>query len=355
MQDNAFALSRRRALFASGLTACASMLPAAAHASHHFESAASRSNPRIALTDFYVFKAEEGNRTVFLLDVNFAPKAGEDLLDRAAAYNIHCATGDDLKAGFTWTFAYDGAQLACHQLGEANGALGAKGRKLGPVTEGKATELPGGIRAWVGRAKDPFFGNSPALGAFRAQLAQGKYDPKVWEKASGKNIFLGRTCGVLVLEVPNTLLGRQISAFTTVAVNEAGKWRQVQYMAKCLMAHVMLFEDEALKAAFDASRPDTQSQFVNFFSARIARSAHFAQSRPDPFAYGDETAGRLLPDVLPYEVGSDAAYTPARFNGRKLSDDAMSTTLSLLIGQPVDQHLEDLRNYTSKFPYVIPV
>jgi len=354
MQNNVFGLNRRRALIASGAAACATLLPAAAHASHHFEAAAGRNNPKIALTDFYVFKAAEGDRTVFLLDVNFAPKAGEDLLDRGAVYNIHCATSDDLKSGMTWTFAYDGPELTCHQLDEANGALGAKGRKLGAVAEGKPTELPDGIRAWVGRVKDPFFGNSPALGAFRAQLAQGKYDPSVWEKASGKNIFLGRTCGVLVLEIPNKMLGRQISAFTTVAVNQAGQWNQVQYMAKSLMSHVMLFEDEALKTAFDASRPDTQTQFINFFSARIARSAHFAKSRPDPFAYGDETAKRLLPDVVPYTVGSEAAYTAERFNGRKLSDDAMSTTLSLLIGTPIDQHLKDLHNYTDKFPYVIP-
>ncbi|MFC5607361.1 hypothetical protein ACFPRE_11175 [Variovorax soli] len=346
--------SRRRVLLASGLTACASLVPRFAVASHHFEVAAVRSNPKLGLTDLYVFNAPGNASTVFILDANFLPKPGEDLLDRAAVYNIHCATDDSFKAGLTWNFVNQGDHIACLQMDEANGAVGAKGRELGRLTPGKEAKLPGGIRAWVGRAKDPFFGNSPGLGAFRAQLAQGKYDPEVWAKASGTNIFLGRTCCPLVLEVPNAMLGKKVSAFGTVAVKDGSGWKQVQYMGKPLMAHSMLFEDEDLKAAFDASRPDKQKEFHNFFSARIARSAHFAASRPDPFAYGDEMASRLLPDVIRYEVGTEAAFVAANPNGRKLSDDGMSTSLTWLIGKPTSQHLKDPVNYTGTFPFVIP-
>ena len=346
-------LSRRRALALSGLAAGAAVLPSLARASHHFEVAAVRSNPKLGLTDLYVFNAPDGKHTVFVLNANFSPKTGEPLLDASALYNIHCATSDDFKSGMTWAFASSGDRISCYQLDGANGALGAKGRKLGDVTVGKKAQLPNGIKAWVGRIKDPFFGNSPGLHVYRAQLAEGKYDPQVWEKASGKNIFLDRTCGSLVLEVPNAMLGGKINAFSTVAVQKGSGWQQVQYMAKPLMAHTMLFEDEPLKAAFDASRPDTQKEFFNFFSARIARSAHFAGGRDDAFAYADATAKRLLPDVMPYEVGTQAAFTVDRINGRKFSDDGMSVVLSLLIGKTIDQHAKDLHNYQAAFPYVV--
>ena len=346
--------SRRRALVASGLTACASILPGVGRASHHFEAAAVRSNPKLGLTDLYVFKAPDADKTVFILDANFLPKPGEDLLERSALYNIHCATDDAFKSGWTWSFAYDGKRVSLRQLDQANGPVGAQGREQARLVLGKSATLANGMRAWVGLAKDPFFGNSPGLGVFRSELGQGKYDPEVWAKASGNNIFAARNCCAFVLEVPNAMLGRHINVFSTVAVQGSGGWRQVQYMAKVLMAHSMLFEDEALKAAFDASRPDNQKEFVKLFSARIARASHFAGSRPDPFAYGDEMARRLLPDVMPYEVGTEAGYRPERVNGRKLSDDAMSTTLTWLVGQPTDQRIKDPSNYTGDFPFVVP-
>lgn len=354
MHDQVLPPSRRRLLLASGLTACASLLPGQANASHHFESAAVRANPKLGLTDLYVFDAPGADRTVFILDVNFAPRPGEAFLDGAALYSIHCASDDKFVAGRTWSFSQVDGGVACHQGDEANGALGAKGPALGTVPLGKATKLPGGIRVWAGVAKDPFFGNSPGIGAFRAQLAQGKYDPEVWAKAAGTNIFSGRSCGVLVLEMPNALLGKRIGVFSTVAVQQDGSWRQVQYMAKALISHSMLFEDEALKAAFNASRPDTQEAFVSFFAARIARAAHFAGSRKDAFAYGDRTARRLLPDVVAYEVGTKASLRPERVNGRRLGDDAMTTTLTWLIGQPTDQKVKDPGNHTAVFPFVVP-
>lgn len=353
MHHQVLQLSRRRVLLASGLTAGASLVPGLASASHHFEVAAVRSNPKLGLTDLYVFGAPEGDRTVFILNANFLPKRGEDLLDRSALYNIHCATDDAYKAGKTWSFSFDGKHVHCHQLDEANGAVGAKGRELGHFALGKSKELHGGIRVWAGEVKDPFFGNSPGLHAFRVQLAQGKFDPDVWTKSSGKSIFEGRTCCALVLEVPNAMLGKSINVFSTAAVKQKGNWSQVQYMAKALIAHSMLFEDEPLKAAFDASRPDTQKEFVSFFSARIARASHFAASRPDPFAYGDETAKRLLPDVIAYQVGTEAAYTAERVNGRKLSDDAMSVTMTWLVGKPTNQQVKDPVNYTAAFPFIV--
>lgn len=355
MHDQVLSSSRRRSLMASGLAACAAAVSGTAHASHHFELAAARSNPKIGLTDMYVFNAPEGDRTVFILNANFLPQPGGDLLDRSGLYNIHCAVDDSFKAGVTWTFGYDGRHVRFGQLDEANGAVGKKGKELAKLTLGKEAKLPNGIRVWVGKAKDPFFGNSPGIGAFRAQSKEGKYDPDVWVKASGKNIFAGRECCIFVLEVPNALLSKKINVFSTVALNSHGSWHQVQYMANVLIAHSMLFEDEVLKAGYDASRPDTQKDFGNIFSARIARSAHLAGSRPDPFAYGDEMAKRLLPDVMPYEVGTPAAYLVDKVNGRKLSDDAMTTTITWLIGKPTNQGVKDPVNYTSAFPYIMPV
>lgn len=140
----------------------------------------------------------------------------------------------------------------------------------------------------------------------------------------------------------------------TTALKENGKWSQVQYSANPLLSHVMYFEDEAVRVEHDRSRPNTQSVLKNFVSASTARASGIAQTQAQPFAYGDKVADALIPDVLNYEVGSKAGYSADVRNGRYLDDDAMSAMLTLLIGKPTDQAIDNPKLYTDQFPYVIP-
>ena len=67
-------------------------------------------------------------------------------------------------------------------------------------------------------------------------------------------------------------------------------------------------------------------------------------------------ARELLPDVLPYVVGTPAIYGFATCNGRTMADNAPEAMLSFVSGTAVPSGLKpsvakNLRN--DKFPYVV--
>lgn len=336
------------------VVACAAASLQPAGASHHFETAVVRKTAAYNQLDNYVFESARPGYTVFVMSVNAAPKAGPDGVFAAnALYNIHVANDAQFKSGHTFSLAFadDGFKLFASD--QPNGAVGAVGEQVAAGAVGQTVDAADGIRVWTGTAKDPFFGNSPGLGLFRARLNSGVYDGDAWTAAKGANIFSGRLSSVIVVEVPNRLLGGDIQVFMTTAVKTGEQWEQVQYSANPLFSHAMLFESETLKAQHDHSRPDTDAEMKNYVAARVARAAGLGKTQADPFAYGDKVASLLVPDVLSYKVGSKAEYTAAVRNGRAIKDDAMSAMLSLWCGTTVDQALADPGLHTAAFPYVI--
>jgi len=333
---------------------CAATLQQAA-ASHHFETAAVRKTSAYNQLDNYVFESSRPGYTVFVMSVNAAPKAGPDgLFASNALYNIHVSNDAQFKSGHTFSLAFAGDDFKLFASDQPNGAVGASGEQVAAGGIGKAVDAANGIRVWAGTAKDPFYGNSPGLGLFRAKLNSGVYDGSAWTAAHGANIFSGRLSSVIVLEVPNQLLGGDIQVFMTTAVKTGEQWEQVQYSANPLFSHAMLFESETLKSQHDHSRPDSDAEMKNYVAARVARASGLGKNQADPFAYGDKVANLLVPDVLSYKVGSQAEYSAAVRNGRAIKDDAMSAMLSLWCGTPVDQALADPGLHTAEFPYVIP-
>ncbi len=349
----------RRLLLASSATAIVGGLLATngAFASNHFETKLVRDLPDLSINDMYVFPNPKKDHIVVIIDVNFLPSPeGKTIYHNDALYNIHISKNDAYDAGMTLSFVFNGPTGKAFLLDRPNGDVGEKGSEIGSLNIGTAVTFDNGIRVWTGVAKDPFFGNSPGLGVFRAQQAQGKYDRDVWGKASGKNIFTGRHTAPIVVEIPNVLLGGdEVRIFSTSAYQKDGHWEQSQYTGLPLVAHMALFESELLKAAYARSRPTTQEEFRNIIAARIARSAAFAGTQKDPFIYADMTAKRLVPNVQRYKPGSDAIFTAETLNGRPLDADAMSVMLTLLIGEVTDQKIQNPRLFRDSFPYIIPI
>lgn len=327
-----------------------------AFASHHFESASAIKVPSLNQLDNYVFQSARPDATAFVMTLNPAPKATPGgIFNTSALYNIHIAQDDRFTQGFTYSLQFDDKDnFTVYEAAEPNAAPGTKGKMIGKGSINKMLKLDNGVQIWAGVAKDPFFGNSPALHVFRKDLAEGKYDPNVWKNSQGKNIFADRRCAAIVLDIPDKSLGKKISVFMTTDAENNNQWQQVQYSAIPLFAHSMLFENEALKHEHDTSRPDRDNAMKNFVSARTTRASAVAHSQKDPVAYGDKIANMLVPDVITYNVGTPAKFAADGINGRKMSDDAMSVMLSLLIGQPTDQVIADKKIYSSAFPYVIP-
>ena len=60
----------------------------------------------------------------------------------------------------------------------------------------------------------------------------------------------------------------------------------------------------------------------------------------------------FVPDTLPYELGTSAAFAVASFNGRALGDDAMDVMLTLATNTPIVDGLAPDRGRIRKdFPY----
>lgn len=328
-----------------------------AMASHHFETALVRKEKSLNQLDNYVFQSDRPNHTVLMMSVNSVPKAGPggDFAPNAL-YNIHVSDDESFETGDTFSFAFDGnGGFELYQLNEPNAKPGVKGEKIGAGKVGETVQLDNGIKIWTGVIKDPFYGNSPSLGSMRAQLNDGTpYDPAIWGQAGGKSIFVGRKQSTMVLDVPDAMLGKQIRVFMTTAIKDGDGWEQIQFSANPLMSHLMLYENEALKSAYDKTRPSNSGSFKNIMASRIARAAELANSRAEPIRYGNEIADLLMPDVLTYTPGTKATFSAEMRNGRPLADDAMSVMLTLMVGKPVDQKIPNPELYKPSFPYIIP-
>jgi hypothetical protein len=75
----------------------------------------------------------------------------------------------------------------------------------------------------------------------------------------------------------------------------------------------------------------------------------------DPRAYAETVAHRMLPNILPYRVGTPAVFGFAGWNGRSLTDNAPDVMFSLATNTAVTQGIGK-DSVTSKpgssFPYV---
>jgi hypothetical protein len=78
-----------------------------------------------------------------------------------------------------------------------------------------------------------------------------------------------------------------------------------------------------------------------------------AESAAPPEVYAERLAAGLYPVVLPYRLGTPAACTHARFNGRALGDDGMTLMLTMRTNTPFgDGARPDTGSFLDDFPYL---
>ena len=122
-----------------------------------------------------------------------------------------------------------------------------------------------------------------------------------------------------------------------------------------MVTHLFLNDpsNQEMKEQFNASAP---SEDLERFAKSIAdvaekMTAH-AGSATDPAEYGRQIAGRLCPDILPYELGTTAIFEVGSFNGRALGDDVLDVMLTLAANTPLADGLAPDRGRIRKdFPY----
>jgi hypothetical protein len=332
--------------------------------SHHFDTPIAREDPRINVCDLYLFQGKPGT-TVMAMTVNpdagvSAPTTFRDEVIYSFRFDLDGDHWEDLafKVRFGGVEHADGDEhrhVQSFRVRRATAKAARKGEESELVLEGKTEALvrsKSGVSAYAGLAPDLFAGDAAALGAFRnALFKDNKFDPDAF--LNKKNFFARRNVSAIVLEVPTAMIGKgKVSCWATASLYGHAPEVQVSRWGLPLITNVFLL-DMNVREDFNRSVPaDGLAKFGAVIGGVAEKLSGLAGTSPHPAEYGKQLASRLLPAVLPYELGTPAAFDFAGFNGRGLADDAMDVILTLSSNTALaDGVAPDRARVRAEFPY----
>jgi hypothetical protein len=338
--------------------------------SHHLDTPLAASSGQLFIDDLYVFAGAAS--TVLVLTVNsdvsgqhaepgFHPGARYEFkvhFDGAAceelAYRVSFGPPDD-----TGRQAVELRSLTGLQAGEdaASGELVITGLTGQPATAN-------GTRLWAGRASDSFYLDQSLLAIVSEAVATGTApDLASWHPEDAQNSFTGTTVQAIALEVqyshPQLRPGARAGVWcATKLATDSGGWRQVNRAGHPMMWPIFWPDDTQFSNPANSRHPSRDAAAdAGHLASLVAAVTAAAGTAADPQGYGETVARQLLPDVLPYVIGTPATFGFTVRNGRPLADNAPEVMLSLVTGTAVPSGLtpavtRHLR--ASRFPYVIP-
>jgi hypothetical protein len=333
--------------------------------SHHFDNPNARDDPRLNINDFYLFSGGAG-RTAMAMTVN--PDAGlsaPETLREEGLYAFRFDLNGDDREELTFKFRFgapfhapgrDDAHAQAYEVRKARGgdaAGGLGGELIAAGRTGEIVDGGGGVLAFVGLAPDLFAGDGVALNRFKSAFHErGEFAPEAFENR--QNGFEKRNVTAIVLETPTAMIGAGgIRAWATSSLHGHAPETQVCRWGWPLFTHVFLRPDERLSEAYNRGVPaDDFAAFGPRVVDVTTRMVTLARSAPDPAAHAAARAAKLLPSVLPYELGTPAAFALAAVNGRGLGDDVMDVILAQVTNIAIADGVEpDKTRIRPDFPY----
>ncbi len=304
-------------------------------------------DPRTDITDVYAFlKPGDPSKSILILDVNpLAPLLAGAFNDQAV-YELNVDTNGDAVADRSFRIRFSeveaGSQTATVHLavGDRAASLNDGGPAIiagAPVSLGHEPHITvrGEYRFFAGLRSDPFFFD--LLGFIDDfNFSHGDF-------FADKNVF------GIVLEVPNSALG--VTAATTslwgrTLLAQNGALTRDDRMGRAAINTV--FNHGQDKNIFNAIDPSQD------LTATTAEGATFVASFASTLkALGGDPglATVLLPDVLTYNFSKPTSY--ASLNGRRLQDDVIDISLSLVTGGGLKtDNVGPHNDYLSDFPYL---
>jgi hypothetical protein len=233
------------------------------------------------------------------------------------------------------------------------------------VLEGRTGQAAssGGTRLWAGRAQDSFYIDLSLLSIVDEAVAKGTaLDLSEWRPEKAQNSFAGTSVESIVLEVshrdPRLEPGARIGVWAaTKLATDAGGWRQVNRGGHPMMWPIFWPDDTHFDNPANTRHPSRDfAAEGGHLSGHVAAVVAASGTVGDPEGYGQAVARDLLPDLLPYEVGTPATFGFAARNGRTLADNAPEVMLSLVTGTAIPSGLRPSvakNQRSSTFPYVI--
>ncbi|MCI0922707.1 DUF4331 family protein [Sphingobacterium rhinopitheci] len=330
-----------------------------AWAGHHMESDLAKKYPQLDLTDIFVFKSPTPGKTVFIMGFN--PKSMKDSLNNYADNGIYrfCIGADaDFFSGISPTFTFKNNKIQFYLANQAEPPIGSTGTLIGEGPINRQLQFSNGVNIFTGTVLDLFQGNSTGIRAFREMAAAGKFDLSAFDIGEKGNIFAKLSSTVIVLEVPNELLPKEMWYYATTAVEvEPDHWHRVNRIAHVLFPHLYLL-DKDLTIKYLESNHEVDPKVKQGIYNNVLNYIKLAGYKSNPEEYATVLLNRVYPDVMTYTIGTDAEYTISKINGRPLQADAMDVALALLVGSdsPIDDKVSiSLERFQDVFPFVVPI
>jgi len=209
--------------------------------SHHLDSPIARQDVRLDITDLYVFRGQAG--TVFAIDVcHSLGKPTVPGYHPEGMYEFKVDVNGDAVEEVTYRLTFDERDQQGQQrytVRRIRGAEAVDPHAAGTViAQGKTDETvttPSGVRAWAGKAGDPFWIEPDVLHAVGHAFQDGTtVNLADWDASQAKNFFAGQTVYSIVLELPDSELladagdRRKIGVWAVASLaTDAGGWRSI--------------------------------------------------------------------------------------------------------------------------------
>ncbi|MFZ4156337.1 DUF4331 family protein [Streptomyces pseudogriseolus] len=339
--------------------------------SHHLDTPQAAQNGQLFIDDLYVFPGE--GSTVFVMDVN------SDITGFHAEPGFHHDARYEIKVHFdgadqetlTYRFSFGEPDANGRQPLRLHTLTGRDAREDSAegvlVLEGRTgeTATAAGVRAWAGRVQEAFYVDLDLLAVVNGAVGKGTaVDLTSWNPRDARNSFAGTTVEAIVLEVPHGRDELRPGARTgvwcaTKLATDAGGWRQINRAGNPMMWPIFWPNDTDFSDPANTRHPSEDvAAFGGTIADRVAKVVAATGTSADPAGYGRTVAGQLLPDVLPYVIGTPASFGFATRNGRTRADNAPEAMMSLVTNMAVPSGLTPATTEaqrTDQFPYVVAV
>lgn len=316
--------------------------------SHHLDTEAARQDPRLDISDVYLFKGTMG--TVFVMNVD--PLSATGGFHPEALYEFKIDTDGDAIEDLTLRAAFRPQDSGGHQefvLTQLRGAQARDRDAVGRVVATGQTEQdvtgPTGIRVWAGSAGEPFYIEANVVTAVRTAVTTGsKLDLSAYNPDTAANLFGHSNVTAIVVEVPAEVTGAGHIGFwgTTALPDHHGGWAQINRAATPLINTLFDFTAGGT-VDWNASEPVEGQrlfgrQMQDNVAAVVAANGTLDPRRADD--YGRYVRSILLPDMLRYRVGTEAEFGVSARNGRGLTEPTPETMFQIVLDQPVSMGLD---------------
>ena len=313
------------------------------NAADHLDGPGVANNGAADITDFYEFSTANGQKTVFVLNVN--PGAGVlaqsgTTFGPGVQYKIKIDTNGDYKPDVTYMARFGSP----NGMGVQSLKLYRNGNLVSNGWTGQDNAVSGGGKVTAGLFDDPFFFD---LDAFKGAVL-GSGNGRTFCDANTTDFFKGLNVSSIILKIPNSQLGgngKNIGSWVTTNVLRKGAWVQADQMGRPAINTVFNNVDvhKTDREAFNTTQP-------------VQEPALFGQHFQDVLTTlgAADPAGLtsvLLPDVLTYKTGDTSGF----LNGRRLKDDVIDAELNLVTNGGVTTDCVDNDSAISNaWPYLAP-